>query len=271
MKPNFHYRFAETQEEVAAAQALRFRVFSQENGIPCPVDPLVGLDVSTFDTLPSTHHALVYFGTIPIGTARLAVANDRVRSRSGAPLGAELERDFVVPEFERLRDQVAEVGRLGVLKRWHGTEAVVRLYEALYSRSAALGVRYWFGGVDLQTDDEEDAAIEHGVLVANGWVSDRFHAKVVAAPKLQGSASLRRFYTDAERLEASGARLRRARVASTVLAFVRRLGARCVGEPALHPTLPRYVVPMVVDLEKLPPETIAKFDRPSFAPPPPSY
>ena len=60
-----------------------------------------------------------------------------------------------------------------------------------------------------------------------------------------------------ERARAAGGHVR---ISSTVTAFARRLGARCVGRPVRHPAFPRFVLPMLVALDEFPRETLAKFD-----------
>jgi hypothetical protein len=42
--------------------------------------------------------------------------------------------------------------------------------------------------------------------------------------------------------------------------FARRLGARSIGVPVRHPLFPRYVIPMLADLDELPKATLIHFD-----------
>ena len=43
-------------------------------------------------------------------------------------------------------------------------------------------------------------------------------------------------------------------------------GARCVGRPAQHPAFPRFVLPMLVELDALPASTLRKFDLSQLGP-----
>lgn len=262
----FWFCFARSPAELAACQRLRFAGFREELGIPGAESALVPLDVSPFDALPTTHHVLVYAGERLAATARFALGDAGAR-RLGKPVGVELEGEFVVPAFADLPEKVAEIGRVCVLRRWHGTWAAVRLYEALVSRSHELGIRYWYGGVDLQTDDGRDAELQFRALEAQGLVSKTFEATALPQPKKRAPIR-QRFYTDEERGEARRGELAGLRLAPAVREFVVSLGARALGRPALHPAYPRWVVPMVVDVEALPERTLALLDRSLVAPRP---
>jgi|SoiMethySBSTD1v2_1073268.scaffolds.fasta_scaffold14972_8 GNAT acetyltransferase-like protein len=264
-------RIARTQHDVDAAQRLRFRSLAGELKIGIASDPRVGREISSFDNLETTHHLLLYCDLSLIGTARLALPNREVASANGTLLGFELEQEFALTGLFSIREGLAEVARVCILESWRSTTAVLRLYEGLYCLSRELGVTHWIGGVDCQTSRRDDAELMHSALADRELVDPRIevfarpHAHIVPGPSAATSVFHSGFYSDGERASAGG-RLSELRLASTLLTFTRRLGARCIGHPARHPAFPRFVMPMLVALDQIPQPTLAKFDLSLLAP-----
>jgi hypothetical protein len=109
----------------------------------------------------------------------------------------------------------------------------------------------------------------HAILASRGRVSNRYQLTLapdaLADSGHRSTPSTSSFYTP-EQLDLAGkGRLEELPIASALGAFTKRLGASCIGRPALHPRFPRYVLPMLVDLERLPPAMLRMFDQAQLA------
>lgn len=259
-----HYKVARTQQDVDRAQQLRFRAIAADLNISVEHDPRVARELSSVDNLETTHHVLLYAGDELVGTARLALPNAEIAALGRTTMGFEVEQELDLSPLSPLRDGLAEVARVCVLRPWRSTAAVLSLYEGLYCVSRELGVTHWIGAVDCQTSRRDEAEMMRDVLGRRGLVDERFyigdaHDAPSARDEEQGA-----FYSASERERPRDAELR---IASTLATFTRRLGARCIAPPVRHPAFPRYVMPMLVELDRMPESTVAKFDLSTLAPP----
>jgi hypothetical protein len=227
--------------------------------------------VSSSDCLSTTEHVLVYEGQRCVATARVAFPNSDVARASGTRLGLELEdAGLDLTALDDISHQIAEISRLCVLRQWHGTAAALRLYEGLYVMSRQRGARYWVGGVDCKTSILTEAELMRSVLALRGLVSTRY--QLLAVPedppdsRRQSVFSTSKFYTPKQLELAEQGQPESLPIAAALAAFTKRLGATCIGRPALHPKFPRYVLPMLVDLEELPQATLKMFDQAQLAP-----
>jgi hypothetical protein len=216
------------------------------------------------DNLETTYHLLLHSGQEPIGTARLALPNREIAAVTQTLLGFELEQEFDLRSLSAIAEGLAEVARVCILGPWRATTAVLRLYEGLYCLSRELGVTHWIGAVDCQTPRADEAEVMRSVLEQRNCVDNRFCVKAHSFVEINlGETS---FYSDQELANATE-RPSGLQVASTLETFTRRLGAKCVGHPARHPSFPRFVMPMLAALDELPESTLAKFDLSMLAPP----
>jgi L-ornithine Nalpha-acyltransferase len=266
-----HWEPARTLPDLDQAQRLRFHCISAELGIRVANDPHVERDVSSTDCLRTTEHVLVYEDQLCVGTARVAFPNPDVARASGTRLGLELEDAGIdLAALAEISGQVAEISRLCVLRQWHGTAAVARLYEGLYVLSRQRGARFWVGGVDCKTSLLKEAELMHSVLTLRGSVSTRYQltslSEGAVGPRRRSACATSRFYSPQQRQLGKRGELDSLPIAGALVAFTKRLGATCIGRPVAHPTFPRYVLPMLVDLDQLPDATLRMFDRAQLAP-----
>jgi L-ornithine Nalpha-acyltransferase len=266
-----YWKPARTLPDLDEAQRLRFRCISAELGIPVTNDPHVERDVSSTDCLSTTEHVLVYEGQLCVATARVAFPNPDVARASGTRLGLELEDAGIdLTALTEISAQIAEVSRVCVLRQWHGTAAAARLYEGLYVLTRQRGARYWVGGVDCKTSILKEAELMRSVLALHGRVSTRYQLtaarEVPPESRRQSAGSASSFYTPRQLELAEQGQTESLPIAGALAAFTKRLGASCIGRAALHPTFPRYVLPMLVDLEELPRATLRMFDHGQLAP-----
>jgi len=267
--PIINWKPARTLADLDQGQRLRFLCLSMDLGIHVVNDPHVERDISSIDCLGTTEHVLVFEDQLCVATARLAFPNPDVARASRTRLGLELENAGVdLSGLHDISDQVAEISRLCVLKRWRGTAAVIRLYEGLYVVSRQRGVRYWVGGVDCRTSNLAEAQLMRSILGLRGAIDPRHQLAVVGkpAPAGQPGGTKTEFYTKEQLELAELGHSEGLPIAGALVAFTKRLGATCIGWPAMHPAFPRYVLPMLVDLDRLPEATLRMFDQSQLAP-----
>lgn len=266
-----YWKPARSLPDLDHAQRLRFRCISDELGIVVIKDSHLERDVGGTDCLSTTEHVLVYEGELCVATARLAFPNPDLARASGTRLGFELEDAGIdLAPLDEISAQIVEISRLFVLRQWHGTAAAARLYEGLYILTRQRGMRYWVGGVDCKTSLLKEAELMRSLLERRGSVSTRYQLtadrETAADSQGQGTSSASSFYTPQQLELGERGQLAGLPIAGALAAFTKRLGAICIGRPALHPTFPRYVLPMLVDFEQLPQATLRMFDRAQLAP-----
>ena len=264
-----YWKRARTLSELDEAQKLRFHCISTELGILAANYSGVERDISSTDCLSTTEHVLVYDDERCVGTARIAFPRRELAGVGGARLELE-DAGIDVAGLHEIRARTAEISRLCVLERWHGTSAVIRLYEGLYVLSRQCGVRFWVGGVDCKTSILKEAELMRAVLARRGAMSTRFQLTASSEGEAQsGHPSARAtssFYTPKQLEYAEHGQSDSFPIAGALVAFTKRLGASCIGRPVLHPTFPRCVMPMLVDLDALPDATLRLFDRAQLTP-----
>ena len=266
-----YWKPARSLPDLDQAQRVRFRCISDELGIRLGNAPQVERDVSSTDCLSTTEHVLVYEKEQCVATARVAFPNPEVARARGTRFGLELENAGIdLAPLGEISTEIAEVSRLCVLRQWHGTAAAARLYEGLYVLTRQRGARYWVGGVDCKTSLLKEAELMHSVLARRGSVSTRYQLPAkpedTAGSWRQSVSSASTFYTPTQLELAEQGRADGLPIAAALSAFTKRLGATCIGLPALHPTFPRYILPMLVDLDQLPQATLRMFDRAQLLP-----
>jgi len=243
-----------TKTQLDDALAVRWSVFGDEMGL---VRAASGREGDEWDTLETTIHWVAYCDDLPIATIRLLLPNPLAATLGGHRLGLPIEDQFDLSEVTCGGGSVslAQAGRLCVLPRWRRSRALHCLFGRMYRESRSFRVTHWLGAVNCDTDDPEDAAILYRVLRARGLVSERWRSKL---PRGSGSDRpiSRPFYSAAARACASAGDLDGLRLPPNVSLNVRKLGARGLGAPAMDHRFGMFSIPMVIDLDDVPPETV---------------
>jgi L-ornithine Nalpha-acyltransferase len=271
---DMYWKVARTQQDIDEVQRVRWQCLMEERAIGAPASGAIRRDIGCIDNLSTVWHLLVYSGSKAVGTARVARPNAELAALTGTRYGLELEQQLDLGRLGDVAGELAEVSRL-CMSRASGVRGALRLYEGLYVVSRQLGVRHWIGGVDCQTPHRDEAELMRAALERRGWMSQRslLSARCPRSPSAasratvgNGATEASRFFSPAELDAARRGELDTLRLASTLESSARRLGARCVGAPISHPVFPRFVMPMMADLEELPADTLATFDRSLLAP-----
>lgn len=146
---DYRARLAETEDDLRAAQALRFQVFNLEldEGLAQSWD--TGLDADPHDAV--CDHLLVTDaeGTV-VGTYRMQTGT---RARSGG-LGYYSEREFDLAPFEAARGRILELGRACIHRRHRNFAVLNLLWKGIAAYAQARGARYLLGCSSLTSQDE---------------------------------------------------------------------------------------------------------------------
>jgi hypothetical protein len=260
----FFWKRAHSKLDINDCQRVRFHVIHRELEIAVR-NPRAARDVDQADCLPTTEHLLVYADELCVGTGRLMLPNHEVAQLCGTRIGFELEGSFDLGRLLPIQDQLVEVSRVAVMKDWYHSGAAACLFEGMAAVSWLHGKRYLLGEVDCQTGILAEAQLMCAKIEQLGAMHPSY--RVRAGWREPGHDETRDprvgsgFYSPTELAAAERGELGRLRLPRALSVFIKRLGAQCIaGEPALHPTFPRYVLPMLASLEALPVATIKTFD-----------
>lgn len=151
--PPLALRLARTPQDVAAAQAVRHRVFVEELGARGGAlsDPAAGLEADRFD--PFCEHILLLDslrGDAVIGTTR--VMDQDGADRAGAFAS---EEEFDISPLRRSGRPLLEVGRTCLLPGYRGGGAMHRLWQGLATVVVERGIGLLFGLASFQGTDPE--------------------------------------------------------------------------------------------------------------------
>lgn len=154
-EPHFHVKLAETQEELEAAQRLRYRVFVQELGSDGTlVDHERGLEADRFD--PFFDHLILTCDSRPgevVGVYRL------LRDDQAAKAGqfySEDEYDLSVLKSSGRR--LMELGRSCLDPEFRGGTAMYHLWNSLARYVSDHKIEILFGVASLHGTDSENLA-----------------------------------------------------------------------------------------------------------------
>lgn len=148
----YRVRFARSAEDLAAAQALRFRVFNLELGEGLEASHLTGRDEDAFDT--GCHHLLVIDDEVDeiIGTYRM-----QTHAMASRHKGFYSSGEF---DLSALGDEVltrgVEVGRACVDLEHRKQRVLFALWRGLAAYMLAKGTRYLFGCCSLTSQSQAE-------------------------------------------------------------------------------------------------------------------
>jgi len=238
---------ANSPSHIADAERLRFKVYCEEERLLPARSFADERESDARDRCPRTTHVLAYMGSEAVGTVRL------IRSQgcpSSGKVDLPLEARFALRGFERPGLVVAEVTRYCVLRKFRGTRVVADLFEALLVASLRRGVTHWVAAANMETDSDEDAAIAHRLVSAQGLLSETFRAEARAVSQ-PPSIVQRPLYTAEQRSRARRGELAGLKAPPILSLFARRMGARYLGPPAFDDHFNVFALPLVAALSEV--------------------
>lgn len=228
-------RLAETPDELAAAQRLRFEVFNLELQEGLAESYALGRDQDQFDAV--CDHLLVEeksTGTI-VGTYRMQTGE-----RAGRELGYYSATEFDFTPFESARSQILELGR-ACIAEGHRNQSVLGLLWKGIARYAKLHhSRYLIGCSSITSQDAAGGLGTYQKLAVRCRVEAKWRTLPLPGWRCAVGA--------AEPLK----------VPKLMAAYL-ALGARICGEPALDREFGTIVFLTWLDLESLPLRVLRKY------------
>lgn len=146
-------RLARNEAERLAAFRLRFLVFNLELGEGLGRAYETGYDIDEFDAT-CDHLIVEHIATRQIvGTYRLQTGVIAQRH-----LGYYSEREFKFAPYERLREQVVELGRACIHREHRSTDVLYLLWRGIAQYALKNGGRYLIGCCSLTSQDAAEGA-----------------------------------------------------------------------------------------------------------------
>lgn len=220
-------KWAESLDEVAAAQRLRLRVFTEEYG--ANLVGVDGRDVDMFDHFAKHLIAVDQISGEVVGTYRVLLPEN---ARQAGQLYMDTEFDLTRMAFNR--HDIIELGRSCVDFAYRDGSVIRRLWSALAEYLSNRCERYLIGCVSVPIQDG-------GQYAANLY--QELRSKLAENPMLRVVPN-----ESMPNLDASGAR---GVVSPALMRSYLKLGARLMGEPFYDKQFRCADFPMMIETSKL--------------------
>ena len=236
---NYLLKFAETPEEILAAQKLRYKVFNCEQNRGLDTANRDEFDHDEFDD--GAAHLIVYSkgNPNPIGTYRAIgqPGNDPEKMYSA--------REYYVTGAERYLPRTIEVGRSCVDKDYRNGAVVTLLWNGMAAITMRSGCRYLCGCVSLEDVRPAVAWAVYDNLMEKGLVFPDVHFKARAQFKFPRPDEAEIAAVLADRA------LVRAAMPPLLKGYI-TIGAKLLGEPAFDYEFGSVDLPVMLDIWHLP-------------------
>ena len=236
---NYLLKFAENQDEIRAAQRLRYKVFNCEQNRGLDTANRDEFDHDEFDD--DAAHLLAYSkdNPDPIGTYRAIgqPGNDPEKMYSA--------REYLVDGVERYLPMTIEVGRSCVAKDYRNGAVVSLLWSGMAAITLRSGCRYLCGCVSLEDVHPAVAWAVYESLIDKGLLS----TNVFFRPKKKFLFP-RPSDEEVTRVKSDRAMIRQA-IPPLMKGYL-TLGAKLLGEPAFDYEFGSVDLPIMVDMWRLP-------------------
>lgn len=232
----YRLRLARSEDDVKAAQRLRFEVFNLELHEGLAASAETGRDADEFD--PACDHILVeerasgaVVGTYRLQTGRKALANR----------GYYSAREFDFAPFEPARDQMIELGRASVAADHRNQTVLGLLWKGIARYAQSHGGRYLTGCSSLTSQNEAEGLAAYSQLASRHLVEPRWRTLPLPAWRCRDQG------------EVPPVKIPRLMTAYLLI------GARICGEPAIDREFGTIDFLTWLDLETLPLRVLRKY------------
>lgn len=247
----FLVKLAEAEEEVIAAQRLRYEVFNQEQKRGLRDADLGGIDSDEFDEY--CLHLLVKDKASDkiIGTYRAQIGGIAVAAK-----GFYTSREFDIKGLDKIADRCLELGRSCVSPEYRNGAVIALLWNAISEMLGRSGMMYMLGCVSLETTDPRIGWALHEYLME----INRLNRKIKAIPRSDyrlerpPMSDITKTLADLEALKSF--------IPPLFKAYL-RIGGTICGEPALDEEFGTIDFCILVDVGKIPYRYIKHFKYPS--------
>ncbi len=177
-------RIATTEEEIAAAQALRHRIFYGEMGaVPTPEVARAGRDIDPYDSI-CDHLLVIDHGEAGDGRAHVVGTYRLLRQvvaamHRGFYSSGEYDLTPLIRSSET-GGQLLELGRSCVAPEWRNNTTIALLWRGIASYLRMHGIGYMFGCASLHGTDADVHAAELSYLYHNHLAPEPLRARALA-------------------------------------------------------------------------------------------
>ena len=178
----YQCRLAETEQEMRAAQALRFLVFNIEMNEGLEESYRTLLDQDPFDAY--CDHLLVEHvptGEI-VGTYRMQTGHN-----AASNIGYYSELEFDLSTFDSVRNQVMECGRACVLKKHRNFRVLSLLWHNVLQYAKSHNCRYLLGCSSLTSQNPADGLAMYESMKVHFLAEPAFRVKPLPEMECKGS------------------------------------------------------------------------------------
>ncbi|MBL7130122.1 MAG: GNAT family N-acetyltransferase [Candidatus Omnitrophica bacterium] len=165
---DFEIKIAQTQDEIEAAQKLRFEVFYLEDQKRTDSKQNAGLDIDKFDEV--SKHLIIIDKTknIIVGTYRLLLSGDTKQT------GFHSEKIFDISNIKKINEQLLELGRSCIHKDYRNRAVINLLWNGIAWQVKKYNVKYIFGCPRLGLTDPNDVSEAFNLLKNKYYAQERF-------------------------------------------------------------------------------------------------
>jgi putative hemolysin len=247
----FLVKLAENEDEVKAAQRLRYEVFNKEQKRGLKEADLGGIDEDEFDEY--CLHLLVKEkdSNKIIGTYRAQVGETAIAAK-----GFYTSREFDIRGLDKIADRCLELGRSCVSPEYRHGSVIALLWNAITEILVRSGLTYMLGCVSLDSTDPRIGWALHEYL----WEFNHLHRKIKAIPRSNYTLE-RPSMSDITKALSDLSALKK-HIPPLLKAYM-RIGATICGEPALDEEFGTIDFCILVDMGKVPYRYIKHFKYPA--------
>lgn len=178
----FRISLAQTPEDLAECQRLRYLVFNLELGEGLSTSERSGLDIDPFD--PFCDHLMVR----DLETGRL-VGTYRLQTGENARqhIGYYSEQEFDFSPYDKVRSQVLELGRACVHENFRNTTVMYLLWKGIAVYATRVGSRYLLGCNSISSQDENYGVAMYNMLKGKYLVEEGLRTEPQPGCRCQGT------------------------------------------------------------------------------------
>jgi putative hemolysin len=233
---NYTLSLARTQEDIRAAQGLRFLVFNLEMNEGLEHSYATLLDADPFDAV--CDHLLVRCGDTGevVGTYRMQTGQ-----RAKEALGYYSAQEFCFDAYESIRSEIVELGRACVHKDHRNLAVLSLLWRGIYLYAAKKGCRYLIGCSSISSTEATVGASAYAQLCRRHLVEAKFRTHPTAV-----------FECPMEHLAATAPKIPK------LLSAYLSLGAKICGAPAIDREFKTIDFLTLMDMQGLPEKSVKR-------------
>ncbi|OUS12835.1 hemolysin-like protein [Rhodospirillales bacterium 47_12_T64] len=172
-------RLAETEQELLAAQTLRYDIFYRENSAkPTPEMESKGRDFDSFDSF--CDHLLVFDNELGDGPEAV-VGTYRVMRREGAKARGQFYSvdEFDIDKLLDFKGEILELGRSCINANYRRGSTMQLLWRGIAQYVFHYDIKYMFGCASLQGTDPEKLKVPLSYLYHNHLASSEICPKAL--------------------------------------------------------------------------------------------